>query len=521
MKVTSFLSVCTLALATAVAANHGQYEHNSVAPAYTEAPTLKPAHHWAARDVREHEHSVHGDESDKKSAHHWHARETHSREAGRYKYTHEAPTARPTHHWETRERHEHEAAPPGGMKPSVTRHHARDAAKPTARPSHFDFKDEKDDESKPTRHWLRSFFKSSKKPEGSKPEHGRHYARDADHKYKHTDRPGHHVARNAEHKEGHKYADKPENHHFARGTDRMEEEEHKHSDKPGNRHHARDADRKEEHKHADKLNHHFARDADRKEEHKHADKPSHHYPRDADHKKEHKYTDKPENHHYARDADHKEEHKHADKPNHHFARDSDRKEEHEEEHEHTGKPENHHHARDVDHKEKGKHPEGKPFGHHVARDAEHKPKKTDPMHTGGAVAGKPGHHFVRSAQRPHFSGRPAGAQATGNPFAGTRMTPGSAISNVRGILTGGTGIKHTCDRCIAAMQVGQSLAQQGSASDFSNAVVGLCQQVRYKSNDACASAFAPGKVGPYISTLANADLDSQGKGFCKSYFGTC
>ena len=429
-----------------------------MAPAHTEAPAHKPAHHWAAREVREHEHSVHEEESDKKSAHHWHARETHSREAGRYKYTHEAPTARPTHHWETRERHEHEAAPHGGMKPSVTRHHARDAAKPTARPSHFDFKDEKDDETKPTRHWLRSLFKSSKKPEGSKPDHGRHYARDADHKYKQTDRPGHHVARNAEHKEGHKYADKPENHHFARGINRMEEEEHKHSDKPGNRHHTRDADRKEEHKHTDKLNHHFARDADRKDE---------------------------------------------------------------DEHKHGKKPENYHHARDIDHKEKNKHPEGKPFGHHVARDAEHKPKKTEPMHTGGAVAGKPGHHFVRSAQRPHFSGRPNGAQATGNPWAGTRMTPGSAISNVRGILTGGTGIKHTCDRCIAAMQVGQSLAQQGSASDFSNAVVGLCQQVRYKSNDACASAFAPGKVAPYISTLAKADLDSQGKGFCKSYFGTC
>lgn len=127
------------------------------------------------------------------------------------------------------------------------------------------------------------------------------------------------------------------------------------------------------------------------------------------------------------------------------------------------------------------------------------------------VAGKPGHHFVRDAA----------ARLTRNPYAGTRMSPSLARDTVRSILTGGTGIAKTCDRCVAAMQVGQALAQQSSADDFSSAVVGLCKQVKYKSNSACASSFGPSQVVPYMSMLDSADIGSQGKVFCKQFFGTC
>jgi hypothetical protein len=263
MKITSFLSVCTLTLVTAVAANHGRYEHKSMAPALSGAPANNPAHHWAVREARdhEHEHSAHTDDSDKKGSHHHESRKArephhvyHSREAGSHEYKHDAPAPKPTHH-----------------------------------------------------HW---------------------------------------AAR---------------------------------------------------------------------------------------------------------------EHKH------------------------------------------------------------------EPMHTGGAVAGKPGHHFIRSDARP--SGRPNFGSGSGNfannPFMGERFTPGSAITSVRDILTGQSGIKHTCDRCVAAMQVGQSLAHQASTADFSKAVVGLCKQVGYKSNSGCSDAFSVGKVGPYVSTLQDADLGSDGKGFCKQYFGAC
>lgn len=341
MKITSFLSVCTLALATAVAANHGQYEPKSIAPAHSGAPANKPAHHWAARDAREHEHkhSAHTDDSDKKASHYHESREARDRE--------------------------HEAAHHGGMKPTMKHHYARDAGKSTGRPSHSSSMDEK-------------IESSTKKPAGSKVEYG----------------------------------------------------------------------------------HHHARDADRKEEHKH------------------KHTEEMKNHHNARDADHKDKHGHS-----------------------------------------------KPEGHpHHARDADRKPKH-EPMHTGGAVAGKPGHHLIRNAARPN--GRPNDRPNLGsgnfanNPFMGTRFTPGSAITSVRGILTGQSGIPQTCDRCIAAMQVGQSLAQQASAADFSKAVVGLCKQVAYKSHSGCSNAFSVGKVGPYVSTLQNADLGSDGKGFCKQYFGAC
>jgi hypothetical protein len=130
------------------------------------------------------------------------------------------------------------------------------------------------------------------------------------------------------------------------------------------------------------------------------------------------------------------------------------------------------------------------------------------------VAGKPG-HFVRSAARPKV------AVAGGNPYTGTRFTPSSAMSSVHSILTGGTGIAKTCDRCVAAMEVGQALAQQSSANDFSGAVVGLCKQVRYKSNSACDSSFSPTKVAPYMQTLQNANIAADGKGFCKAYFNTC
>jgi hypothetical protein len=452
MKVTSFLSVCTLALATAVAAYHGQFEHKSVAPAHTGAPAHKPTHHWAARDAREHEHehSAHTDDEKKASHHHM------AREAGRHEYTLEAPASKPTHHhWQAREarEHEHHAAPQGGMKPTATHHYARDAARPTGRPSHADSKDEKKEDSKPAHHWIRSMFKS-KKPEDSKPEHGRHHARDADRK------------------EEHRHTEEFKSHHHARDAARDHKEDHpsKHTDsKPeGHPHHARDAAREHEEDH------------------------------------DSKYAEEGKSNHHARNTDHKEhEPKHGEEmKSHHHAHEADRKEE---EHKHS----------------EGKHT------HHV-RDATHEHKadgkKTEPMHT---VAGKPGHHFVRSAWGPAHAGsgsgsRPAfGVNTAGNPYMGTRWSTKSAISSVRGILTGSSGIKHTCDRCVAAMQVGQSLASQGSTDDFSKAVVGLCKQVQYKSNNGCESAFSAGKVEPYVSALQGADLGSDGKGFCKQYFGTC
>lgn len=399
MKVASILSVCSLALATAVTANHGQSEHNSVTPVHIEAPANKPAHHWTTREAREHSFaSAHTGDPAKKSTHHWEARKAHephrvhSRDADRHEYTHaEALATKPTHHWAARETREHEAAPHAGIKPSATRHHARDPDKPTERPSHTDFKDEKDEELRPARHWLRSMFKPTTKPEGSEAKHGHHFARDADHKQKDT----------------------------------------------------------------------------------HTDKPSHHFARDAREPKQDE--DGKLGHHFARDADHKSKHTDSKSEDHHFARDAG-----------------------------------------AARPA----SKPEPVHTGGAIAGKPGHHFVRSVQHAH-PGVGASGSGSGNPFAGTRFTPGSAISSVRGILTGGTGIKKTCDRCVAAMQVGQSLAQQSSAEDFSNAVVGLCQQVKYKSNGGCSSAFGPDKVGPYIQTLADANIQADGKSFCKAYFSAC
>lgn len=432
MKVTSFLSVCTLALANAVAANHGQYEHKSVALTHTVAPAGKLAHHWVSRDVREYEHSAHADEDKKASYHHV------AREACRYEYTHEAPAPKPIHHhWEARDDREHkfEAAPHGGMKPAASRHHVCDAAKPTGCPSHSDSMDEKKENSKPTRRRISDIFKP-KKPEDSKAEHG----------------------------------------------------------------------------------HHFARDADRKEEHKHVEEGKIlHFARDADHKPAH-FEGKPEGHpRHARDAARKEDHdfKHDEEKKTHHARDAayDHKEAHGEEMKY------HYHARSTTHKEDHgfKHPGGK--AHH-ARDRKDSPKKPEPMHTDGAIAGKPGHHFVRSAARP--TSRPAFAgKFASNPYMVTRFSTGSAISSVRGILTGAAGIKRTCDRCVAAMQVGQSLARQSSTAEFSTAVVGLCKQVQYKSNDACESAFSVGKLGPYVSTLQGADLARDGKGFCKQYFGTC
>jgi ribosomal protein L18 len=113
------------------------------------------------------------------------------------------------------------------------------------------------------------------------------------------------------------------------------------------------------------------------------------------------------------------------------------------------------------------------------------------------------------------------AAAGGNPYAGTRFTPASAMNSVHSILTGGTGIAKTCDRCEAAMQVGQALAQQSSANDFSSAVIGLCKQVRYKSDSACDSSFSPAKVAPYMQTLQSAEIATDGKSFSRSYFNTC
>lgn len=356
MKLTSILSVCILALATAVSANSGQFEHNSVGLAHTKAPADKPAHHWDARETRKHH-------------------QAHSRDAGRYQYTHaEAPANMPTHHWAARDFREHQFASHNEMKPTATRHHARNVDEPTSHSDHYDVEDEKDEEFKPVHHfpardarerfepkptgarnWVRAIFKGTTKPEAGKP--GRHFARDMD------------------------------------------------------------------------------RDIDRKP--KHSD----------------------------------------DKPTHHFARDA----------------------------------------------ADHPADKFEPIYTGGAVAGKPGHHHVRSAGRPTFKSN-AYADAshpTSNPYAGTTFTPGSAISSVRGILVGGTGLKRTCDRCVAAMQVGQSLATQSSVSDFSSAVIGLCQQVKYKSDSGCTSAFGPEQVGPYIQTLANANIATDGKSFCKAYFNAC
>ena len=354
MKVTSILSACTLALATVVSANHGQ--HDDV-PAHTEALASKPTHHWAVREADAHETYEHMKPSDTRHF---------ARDFKKPEWEKAGDKETDAH------KHQSRDAPHHDSKPSEPKHHwVRDMHKPSTKP---------EDAAEPKHHWARGTFKPSTKPEdAAKPE----------------------------------AAAEPK-HHWARAMSKPAKPE----------------------------------DAGKPEA---AAEPKHHWARAM-----FKPSTKPED--AAKPAD-------AAEPKHHWARGMFKS---------SAKPED----------------------------------ASEPKQPSGDVAGKPGHHFT--ARR-----------TGGNPYAGIRFTSGTAITSVRGILTGSTGIRKTCDRCVTAMQVGQSLAQQSDTNDFSNAVVGLCKQVGYKSDSACESSFAPSQVGPYMSTLQNANIQSNGKSFCRSYFNTC
>lgn len=289
-------------------------------------------------------------------------------------------------------------------------------------------------------------------------------------------KPTHHWAvREADAHETYEHMKPTETRHFARGFKKPEWEKAGDKETDAHKHQSRDAP------------HHDSKPSE----------PKHHWARDM-----HNPSTKPE------DAPKPEA---AAEPKHHWARAMSKPAKPED----AGKPEaaaepKHHWARAM-FKPSTKPADAAEPKHHWARGmfkSSAKPEDaSEPKQSSGDVAGKPGHHFT--------------ARRIGNPYAGISFTSGTAITSVRGILTGGTGIRKTCDRCVAAMQVGQSLAQQSDTNGFSNAVVGLCKQVGYKSDSACESSFAPSQVGPYMSTLQNANIQSNGKSFCRSYFNTC
>jgi 3',5'-cyclic AMP phosphodiesterase CpdA len=94
-----------------------------------------------------------------------------------------------------------------------------------------------------------------------------------------------------------------------------------------------------------------------------------------------------------------------------------------------------------------------------------------------------------------------------------------AINQMQGILNGSAGISGNCSRCVAALEVGQVLAQQAPLN-FTTALSALCIKMNYKSTSFCNGIYGASKLATsWDIIMQHADVKGQdGQWICNQLF---
>ena len=94
-----------------------------------------------------------------------------------------------------------------------------------------------------------------------------------------------------------------------------------------------------------------------------------------------------------------------------------------------------------------------------------------------------------------------------------------AVNQIRGILNGTAGVKGNCTRCVAALQVGQVIAQQ-APQNFPAAMAALCIDMKYQSTSWCNRNYGPSHLSTSWAILfQHADMKGQdGQWICNRLF---
>lgn len=93
----------------------------------------------------------------------------------------------------------------------------------------------------------------------------------------------------------------------------------------------------------------------------------------------------------------------------------------------------------------------------------------------------------------------------------------NALNEIKDIIYNDTGLSSNCSKCIAALSVGKTLAQQ-APSYIPDALVSLCQATGFATNTTCKNNYAPGSWGAiWAQVLALADVTGlDGQYICSS-----
>jgi hypothetical protein len=84
-----------------------------------------------------------------------------------------------------------------------------------------------------------------------------------------------------------------------------------------------------------------------------------------------------------------------------------------------------------------------------------------------------------------------------------------AVNQMQGILNGSAGITGNCSRCVAALEVGQALAQQ-APQNFPAALAALCIKMKYQSTPFCNGIYGPSRLSTsWNIILQQADVKGQ------------
>lgn len=96
-----------------------------------------------------------------------------------------------------------------------------------------------------------------------------------------------------------------------------------------------------------------------------------------------------------------------------------------------------------------------------------------------------------------------------------------ALAQIKSIISDDGGLSGNCSKCIAALSVGQLLAQT-APSYVPDALVSLCQSTGFASNSSCVTTYAAGSYGAiWTQILALADVTGlDGTYICNSLSST-